>query len=91
VDGGTVVDVFTDVDLSQTTIVINGKQYATAPSSGVAWTIAQVNAIKVRWGSSWTAVDIAPVPFIDGLLCEVDYAPSSFPFSRSDRRIVPVI
>lgn len=75
IDGGSTNDVFTDADFSQTTIVYNSKQYTTAPSGG-AWTKAKLDAIKFRWGSSWTTVGISPVPFIDGLVVEVDYVPA---------------
>lgn len=76
VDGGTVVDVFTDRDFSQTSIVTNSKHYTVAPSSSAAWTKAKVDALKFRWGSSWTTADVSPDAYIDGLMLEVDYVPS---------------
>jgi len=72
IDGGTTVDVFTDADFSETSVVQHSKHYATAPSGG-AWTQAKINApLTFRWGSSWTAVDIAGVPHIAGLMMEVE-------------------
>lgn len=71
VDGATVQDVITDQSFSSTDPVFNSKHYPVAPS-GVAWTTALVNAIKYRWGSSWTAVDEDPIPSIAGLTMEVD-------------------
>lgn len=76
-DGATDSDVFADIDFSQTTLCYNSKQYATAPSSGVAWTKTKVDALKARWGSSWTAADVAPDAYIDAIMLEVDYVPSS--------------
>lgn len=77
VDGGTVADVFTDIDFSQTTLVYSSKHYAVAPSTSTAWTKTLVDGLKFRWGSSWTTADISPVPYIDGLILEVDYVPTT--------------
>lgn len=78
VDGGTTNDVTADQDFSVTgNVVINSKHYATAPSSGVAWTITKVNALKMRWASSFVAADISPVPFINAVVLEVDFSTSA--------------
>jgi len=74
VDGGTTVDVFADADISDTSLVQQSKHYATKPSGG-AWTKTTLDAAKFRWGSSFTTVDISPVPYIDALCVEVDYLP----------------
>ncbi len=76
VDGGTVNDAWLDRDFSQTSMVYNTKHYAVAPSSSAAWTKAKVDALKFRWGSSWTAADVSPDAYIDGIVLEVDYVPS---------------
>jgi hypothetical protein len=76
VDEASESDVFTDADFSFTSIAFNTQQVATAPSGG-AWTTAKLDALKLRWGSSWTTADISPVPYIDALVLEVDFVPSS--------------
>lgn len=96
VDGATVVDVFTDADFSQTTATYNSKQYAVAPSSSAAWTKAKVDALKFRWGSSWTTPDVSPAPYLDGVMLEVDYipgiTPTRFYFTASDdAKIFPAV
>jgi len=72
VDGGSTSDVYADGDFSNTTITYHTKQYATPPSGGT-WTPAKINALKARWGSSFGTVDISPVPYLDGLMLEVEY------------------
>lgn len=72
VDGGTTVDHMTDFDVSETVLAFNTAHYATAPSGG-AWTKAKIDGLKFRWGSSWGTVDVADLPYIDGLVLEVDY------------------
>jgi hypothetical protein len=74
IDGATTIDVFTDLDISNAALSLFSTTMLTAPSGG-AWTKAKLDALKLRWGSSWTAVDISPVPFIDGVRLEVDYVP----------------
>jgi hypothetical protein len=76
VDGGSTDDALADGDMSNTTITYNTKHYATAPSTGV-WTVAKVNALKVRWGPGFGVVDVSAVPYIDGIRFEVDYEPVS--------------
>jgi hypothetical protein len=73
VDGGTVTDVFTDLDASETSLTHYSVHYATAPSTDAAWTATLVDDLKTRWGASWTAVDIDPVPYMDAVVLEVDY------------------
>ncbi len=76
IDGGSSSDVFTDADFSVTQLLINSKQYTTKPSSG-AWTKTTLDAVKLRWGSSFGTVDIAPVPYIDAIVLEADYVPQT--------------
>jgi len=75
-DGGTLSDVATDLDFSNTTITYHSKHYATAPSTSAAWTKSKVDALLARWNSSYGTVDESPVPFLDGLVLEVDYVPT---------------
>lgn len=72
VDGGSTNDVVVDGDFSFVTVGNNEKIYATAPSGG-AWTKAKVDALLLRWTSSFTAADIVPVPYMSAALLEVDY------------------
>ncbi len=69
-DGATEEAVLALVAYNTTTITSEHRVDAVAPSSSAAWTLAKVNALKVRWGYS---NDVAPVPFIDGVCAEVDY------------------
>lgn len=78
VDGGSAGTIFDDADFSQTTIAQNSHHFPTAPSTAVAWTVAQVNALLVRWGSSWTSSDVDPDAYIDSILLEVDYVPATY-------------
>jgi hypothetical protein len=71
-DGGTLSDVATDQSHANTTGSYNSKHYATAPTGG-AWTKTKVDALRARWNSSYGTVDESPVPFIDGVMFEVDY------------------
>lgn len=68
-DGATENAILAGVDFSETSIIYNEKVYATAPSSGSAWTKTKVDALKVRWGYSG---DVSPNPDLDGLCIEVD-------------------
>jgi hypothetical protein len=76
VDGVSTDDVITDSDFSQITLCYNSKHYPTKPSGG-AWTTAILNALKFRWASSFTAVDVSPSAYLDGIVVEVDYAAAS--------------
>lgn len=76
VDGGSTDDILTDADLSQITLCYNTKHYQTKPSGG-AWTKAALDALRFRWTSSWTAPDTSPAGYLDGIVVEVDYVPSS--------------
>jgi hypothetical protein len=78
IDGVTTANVLTDADFSHTQIGYNSTHYTLAPSA-VPWTQALVEALKFRWAGSFTAVDISPVPYIDGLMLEVDYVPNTTP------------
>jgi hypothetical protein len=78
-DGATLHNVFSDVDfsISGTNTTVTSKSYSTAPSSGVAWTAAKVNALKTRWTSSFTTPDVTPAPYIQGIRLECDYVVSN--------------
>jgi len=78
-DGATASDVLVDADFSNTGIGYNSTHYAVAPSTSGAWTQALVQALKFRWSPSFTAVLETPVPFIDGLMLEVDCVATSTP------------
>jgi hypothetical protein len=75
-DNGTLNDVCTDLDQSQTTITYHTKHYATAPSTSAAWSKTLVDGLRARWNSSYGTVDESPVPFIDGLCLEAAYVQS---------------
>lgn len=72
-DNGTLNDVCTDLDQSQTTITFHSKHYALSPNTGLAWTKTRVDALRMRWNSSYGTVDESPVPFVDAIVIEVDY------------------
>jgi hypothetical protein len=75
VDGATTSNVYpTDVaDFSELGIATAVKTFATAPSTGTAWTKTLVDALKIRWGMS---TDVAPDPILDGVCLEVDIVPN---------------
>lgn len=83
IDGASSSDVFTDTDFSNTTISYNSKQYATKPSGG-AWTKTALDAVRARWNSSFGTVDESPVPFIDGVVLEVDFVAQATNPSATD-------
>lgn len=74
-DGATESAILALVDFSDTSSDYNYKMYATAPSTSAAWTVALVNALKIRWGYS---TDVIAVPDLGGVMFEVDYFPVSF-------------
>lgn len=86
-DGGTLQDVYTSKDWSQTTAVFQGTSIASAPSGG-RWTQDKINALRIRWGY---AGDITPAPYFDGLLVEVSYTemppPHRRPFAGQARNL----
>lgn len=69
-DGGTISVLYTDADVSNTTVTFLTHQAATAPSSG-AWTQAKLNALKARWGFS---TDVTGSPILHALQLEAAYA-----------------
>lgn len=71
-DGGTEVTVVDDADFSEITLVVSSIHEATG-AAGAPWTKAKVDAVLARWGSSWTAVDITPIPYLDSIRLEVAY------------------
>lgn len=75
-DGITEAVVFDDADFSNTTITHTSKQFALAPSDSLPWLKADVEAMRIRWGSSWTTPGANPDPYIDGLMLEVDFVPA---------------
>jgi len=74
-DGGTLADVYAGADLSNTTITYWSKQFGAPPTGGL-WTQAKLAALKVRWGY---ASNVGSVPFLDGVMLEVEYAPGQLP------------
>jgi hypothetical protein len=78
VDGGTLSDVFVDADFSQTGLTYHSKHYSQAPASvdestGIGWSSAGINGLKIRWGSSWATADVNPDAYLDGVMLEVDF------------------
>lgn len=80
IDGGSSIDVYTLADFSESTIVTADKMYATAPSTGSAWTKTKVDAIKFQWGYS---TDNTPDPLLDGVCFEVDYVQTAAGHSQA--------
>ena len=69
-DGGSISAVYTLSDISQTSLIFNSKQFATAPSTG-AWTPTKINALMMRFGYS---TDATPDAYLDGTILEVAWA-----------------
>lgn len=67
--GANSVDVFTDLDFSELTLIQHSKHYLTMPG-GAAFTVALLNASKWRFASSFTSVLTGGQ--ITGLMMEVD-------------------
>jgi len=79
-DNGTTDAVYTATTVAGvTSVVFKRKHYATAPSGG-AWTVTSGNGnfnnIRVRFGSP-AAVDANPDQYLDGIMIEADFPPSS--------------
>jgi len=74
-DGNIFDNVYLDADLSNTTITYWSKQFQRPPSGGL-WTYAKLGAVKVRWGY---ATNVGSIPFLDGVMLEVEYAPGGIP------------
>jgi hypothetical protein len=76
---GVVEDVvFADSDFSQTGIVYFSKHYSQAPASvdentGIGWSKAGIDGVKIRWGSSWAVADVNPDAYLDAVMLEVDF------------------
>jgi hypothetical protein len=68
---GVDADVFTDADFSEVVPIQHSKHYLQMPGA-VAMTPALIGSSRWRWGSSWTAPDVDSVPFIAGVLMEVE-------------------
>lgn len=64
---------FTDVDYSDSSIDYGTSQLGATAPDGTAWNSTAFSGLRARWGSSWTTVDISPVPFIDALMLEAEY------------------
>ena len=69
-DNGTISSVSGLIDWSETSLVSPSKQFATAPSTGVAWTEALVNGLRARFGYS---TDATPDAYLDAVRLEVDF------------------
>ena len=74
-DGGSLADVWTDIDISSTTLITLAKHFATKPSGG-AWTLAAAQALLARFNSSYGTPSEGNVPFLDSLAMEVALPPS---------------
>ena len=59
------------IDMSETTIATSCGIFTTR--NGTAWTVALVNAVKMKFSSG----DVNPDPYLDGVCWEVDYTVSS--------------
>jgi hypothetical protein len=75
-DGATSDLFMADADLSQTTIVYQSKHYAARLGALGALTMAAIAAMELEWSSSFTAPDVADIPFLDGVVFEIDYLPT---------------
>lgn len=91
-DGGTTADLWADADLSNTTLTTVSAHRATAPSTSSAWTVAKVDAVLMRWNSSYGTIDVTPVPYLDAIMLEVDIIPKSsyVRFARGQRFYNPL-
>lgn len=84
--------VITDLSMPSASIGYNSSQQATPPGGGT-WSPTTWTNLRARWGSSWSTVDISPVPFIDALMLEAEYAvvgggaAASLAFKRQDQKI----
>ena len=75
-DNGTIDDIYVDsLFYRPDTPSFKRKNYATAPSTGVAWTAALFNALKVRFGS-YDAADSAPDGYFGAIMIEAEFAPA---------------
>lgn len=72
-DGGTLRDIHTNADISNTTETFLSECKATAPSGG-AYTQSILDALKMRWGFS---SDVTGSPIIHAIMLEVAYPVSS--------------
>lgn len=85
-DGATDDAWLTDVDTSEAGFDIAYKCYAKSPASALAWTVADVNALRARWGF---ASDANPDPWLCGLMLEADVVPivagTSYPLNPRAR------
>ena len=72
-DNGTISDVFTSsVFYQPSTPVFKRVHYATAPSTGTAWSATLFNAFKVRMGS-FDAADTAPDGYFGTMMLEAEF------------------
>lgn len=68
-DGGTIRDVHTNVDVSQTSVLYQSQCKATAPSGG-AYTQAKLDALRLRWGYS---SDVTASPILHAIMVEAAF------------------
>ena len=72
-DGGTINDYISRTTIAGTTTLRYGRKcYATAPSTGTAWTAAKLNALRHRFGSP-AAVDANPDQYLDCVMVEAEF------------------
>ena len=77
--------VWTNEDVSDTTIHPRHKVITTRPSNGGVWTTAAVNAITARWGYS---TSVTAIPYLDTLSLEVEWQdPPTFNFAQAQAQI----
>jgi hypothetical protein len=74
-DGGTLRDVYTNADVSNTSETFLSHCKATAPSGG-AYTQSILDALKLRWGFS---TDVTGSPIVHALMVEVAYPVAAGP------------
>ena len=73
-DSETIAAIWTSLNISETALAIYGKHFATAPASASAWTRADLNSLRMRYGY---ASDVIPAPNLHGVIIEVCFANST--------------
>lgn len=83
-DNGTIADIFTSsVFYQPSTPVFKRAGFATAPSTGAAWTAALFNALQVRFGS-FDAADSAPDGYFGAIMIEAEFPEHSPPLTLNN-------
>jgi hypothetical protein len=85
-DGGTEATIFaTGAVAGIASDAYHTKQFATAPSTGAAWTLAKYNAIRFRFGYS---ADANPDHYCRGVMIEAEFPPEVIPRTLISRQAV---